>query len=309
MAKVEILSASPCILGEGPRWNAAEHELTWVDIESGRWYLSDGCSSETTFAVMGPQVTFAEPIDGLPGHAVLGLPHGIALGCRSSSTAKVLAEMPDPQADVRMNDSGVDPKGRVFAGSMHSTAERALGKLYRLANGAMTPVHAGLTVSNGIGWSPDGRTLYLIDSFPGRLVSFDYDPDTGEVFEPRSAIALAGDGIPDGLAVDAEGCVWVAFWGGSEVRRYRPDGTLSQVIGLPVSQPTSLTFGGPDLDLMYITSARLGLSPSDLAREPAGAVLVVDPGCQGLASKSVSIRNIAPNLHGCECGQMPIDPR
>ena len=165
---------------------------------------------------------------------------------------------------IRFNDAGVDPAGRVWAGSMHIAEAEPLGELYRLdPGGRLNPVVKSVTVSNGLGWSPDGSRMYYADSPLRRVDVFDYDPATGEAFARRPFADLsAAEGVPDGLTVDADGCVWVAMWGGSALRRFTPDGEPDAVLPVPVSQPTSCAFGGPGLADLYITSASVGLTRS-----------------------------------------------
>jgi sugar lactone lactonase YvrE len=143
-----------------------------------------------------------------------------------------------------------------------------------------------VTVSNGLGWSPDGSRMYYVDSPVGRIDMFDYDPAAGTAVGRRPFADHSGyDGVPDGLTVDADGCVWVAVWGGGVLRRFAPDGTQDSVVPVPVSQPTSCAFGGPGMADLYVTSARIGLSEAELSEQPlAGRLLRLSPGPVGLPS-------------------------
>ena len=188
---------------------------------------------------------------------------------------------------IRFNDAGVDPAGRVWVGSMHVDEAEPLGELYRLdAGGVLTTVVKGVTISNGLGWSPDGSRMYYVDSPMRRIDVFDYDSATSEAFQRRVFADLsAHDGVPDGLTVDADGYVWVAVWGGGVLRRFAPDGTQDAVIDVPVSRPTSCAFGGPGMSDLYVTSARQGLTEEELRAEPlAGRLLRLRPGAVGLPS-------------------------
>jgi len=170
---------------------------------------------------------------------------------------------------------------------MHMTEAEPLGELYRLDSGPrLNPVIKNVTVSNGLGWSPDGSRMYYADSPLRRVDVFDYDPATGEAFARRVFADLSGaEGVPDGLTVDADGCVWVAMWGGGALRRLTPDGQPDAVLPVPVSQPTSCAFGGPGFADLYITSASVGLTEDQLAAQPlAGRLLHVRPGPVGLPS-------------------------
>jgi sugar lactone lactonase YvrE len=158
------------------------------------------------------------------------------------------------------------------------------GSLYRLDSaGSVSRVLAGVTISNGLAWSDDAATMYYIDSPTQRIDAFSYAADTGEIRDRRPVVHIPAElGSPDGLTIDADGGLWVALWGGGAVHRYL-DGRLDRVIRLPVSQPTSCTFGGPDLDELYVTSAWKGLSPDLRRAEPlAGALLRVRPGVRGV---------------------------
>jgi sugar lactone lactonase YvrE len=185
----------------------------------------------------------------------------------------------------RLNDCKCDPQGRLWAGTMSKQRTPGTAALYRLApGGELERVIAGTTISNGLGWSPDGERMYFVDSTTQRIDVLDFDGASGGVADRRPLVDIdPRDGLPDGLAVDAEGGIWVCLFGGGSVRRYAPDGTLAMAIRLPVTNPTSPAFGGPDLRTLYVTSARHRLSLGQLAVEPlAGAVLALEPGVRGL---------------------------
>jgi sugar lactone lactonase YvrE len=192
--------------------------------------------------------------------------------------------MPD---DVRFNDGACDPAGRFWAGTVAHDARPGAGALYRLdPDGAITTVLQGVTESNGLGWSPDGAILYFIDSGEPepRVRAFDYDPDTGRIgWEPYDLIPFPpGTAVPDGLVVDAEGCLWVAMWGAGQVRRYAPSGGLLATLPVPVSRPTCPGFGGPGLADLYLTTAWEGMDEQQRAAEPlAGHLLRTRPGADG----------------------------
>jgi sugar lactone lactonase YvrE len=201
-------------------------------------------------------------------------------------TTRVIAAVP-ARDGIRFNDAGVDPAGRVWVGSMHTGETEPLGELYRLdAGGVLTTVVKGVTVSNGLGWSPDGARMYYADSPMRRVDMFDYHPASGEALDRRVFADLSAfDGVPDGLTVDADGCVWVAIWGGGVLRRFAPDGTQDMVLQVPVSQPTSCAFGGPGMSELYVTTASIGLSESERKAQPlAGRLLRLRPGPVGLPS-------------------------
>lgn len=182
---------------------------------------------------------------------------------------------------VRMNDGGCDPDGRFYCGSMAYDSAAGRGCLYRLdPDGSARVVLDGVTVSNGLAWSPDGATAYYVDSQTYRVDAFDYAREPG-LSGRRPLVRLdPSAGIPDGLTVDADGYLWVALHGGGAVHRYAPDGKLDGRVEVPVSQVTACTFGGADLDRLYITTSRLGAGQA--AEPAAGAVFRADVAVTGL---------------------------
>jgi len=286
-AVVEPVGNVTAALGEGPYWVPEDDCLLWVDIEGARLHRTYFPSKETVTDSPGP-ISAAFPAVGggilIVGGAALTLLFPAERG--GQWVARTIADTP-ARDGIRFNDAGVDPAGRVWVGSMHVTEAEPLGELYRLDPGStLNPVVKNVTVSNGLGWSPDGSRMYYADTPLGRVDVFDYDPATGEAFARRAFADLsAAEGVPDGLTVDADGCVWVAMWGGSALRRFTPEGQPDAVLPVPVSQPTSCAFGGPDLADLYITSARVGLTDDQLAAQPlAGRLLHVRPGPVGLPS-------------------------
>ena len=286
-AVVEPVGDVTAALGEGPYWVPEDDCLLWVDIEGARLHRTYFPAKETVTDSPGP-VSAAFPAVGggilIAGGAALTLLFPAERG--GQWVARTIADTP-ARDGIRFNDAGVDPAGRVWVGSMHVTEAEPLGELYRLDPGPrLNPVIKNVTVSNGLGWSPDGSRMYYAYSPLRRVDVFDYDPATGEAFARRAFADLsAAEGVPDGLTVDADGCVWVAMWGGSALRRFTPDGEPDAVLPVPVSQPTSCAFGGPDLADLYITSARVGLTEDQLAAQPlAGRLLHVRPGPVGLPS-------------------------
>jgi len=286
-AVVEPVGEVTAALGEGPYWVPEDDCLLWVDIEGARLHRTYFPAGETVTDSPGP-ISAAFPAVGggilIAGGSALTLLFPAERGAQW--VARTIAEAP-ARDDIRFNDAGVDPAGRVWAGSMHRLESEPVGELYRLdPGGRLNPVVKNVTVSNGLGWSPDGSRLYYADSPLERVDVFDYDPATGEAFARRTFVDLSGaEGVPDGLTVDADGYVWVAMWGGSALRRFTPDGQPDAVLPVPVSQPTSCAFGGPGLADLYITSARVGLTEEQLAAQPlAGRLLHVRPGPVGLPS-------------------------
>jgi sugar lactone lactonase YvrE len=261
---------------EGPVWSAAWGGLRWVDMLAGD-LLALGADGIVTRRHLGPVLAALRPRAG--GGMVVALERQFALVAGDGS----VRALGDLWADrrVRMNDGGCDPDGRFYCGSMAYAETPGQGRLYRLdPDGSVAVVLDGVTISNGLAWSPDGATAYYVDSPTQRVDAFDYDPERG-LSGRRPVVGLdAAAGTPDGLTVDADGYLWVALHGGGAVHRYRPDGRPDGRVELPVSNVTACTFGGDGLAQLYITTSRLGLGAA--AEPAAGAVFRADVGVSGL---------------------------
>jgi sugar lactone lactonase YvrE len=283
---VRLISDEAAELGEGPRLDPRTGEVLWVDIMAGRLYRCRWDAGRLhTIAVIevGRHLGAVAPVDAPGGGWVAAAGQGFA-HVAEDGTVTVLAEPEAGQAGrTRMNDGACDPQGRFWAGSMAYDTSPAAGSLYRMDHdGTVTPVLTGVTISNGLGWSPDGTTMYYADTGAGTLDAFDFDGVSGDLERRRTLVRCEGPGFPDGLWVDDEGCLWVAMWGGGEVRRYAPDGGLIHAWPLPVSQPTACCFVGRDAGTLIITSARLDLPAEALADQPAaGRVMAIDAGATG----------------------------
>jgi sugar lactone lactonase YvrE len=262
-------------LGEGPTWDRSSSTLVWVDILAGEVHRYAPARDDDAVLSVPQHVGAAKPRS--VGGLVLNLRDGIALVDRDGTKTWLVYWARD---GVRGNDAAVDPAGRLWAGTMRYDEGAGGGWLARVEpTGAAKVVLDGVTISNGVGWSPDGTRMYYIDTPERRIDVLDYDVDTGEATGRRPLCPVDGtDGSPDGLTVDADGCVWVALWGGGAVRRYTPDGLLDREITLPVDQPTACCFGGDDLTDLYVTTARAGLDESALAARPLSGSVLVLPG-------------------------------
>jgi sugar lactone lactonase YvrE len=276
------------VLGEGPYWRPEDEALLWVDVARGLLHMTRVQLGETSTIELDP-VSAAFPAVG--GGIVTAGGHRLTLRATRPGegwAGRTIAEAP-ARDGVRFNDASVDPAGRVWVGSMDIKEKEPLGTLYRLdSGGTLTPVVKGATVSNGIGWSPDGTRMYYNDSPLRRIDMFDYDQATGEAFGGRMFADLSGaDGFPDGLTVDADGYVWVAMFAGGALRRFTPAGHQDAVLPLPVSQPTSCAFGGPGMADLFVTTAYRDLTEAQRAAEPlAGRLLRLRPGPVGLPSSA-----------------------
>ena len=281
MAEPEVLLAARADTGEGPVWDSDRGGLWWVDIPRGEVHFLDPSTGGDQRWVVGQPIGTVALARG--GGLLLAMRDGLAVAKEDLADASVQWTLPGEPAGNRPNDGRVDSRGRFWIGTMALDHHRGAGSLYRTNFGAEPPeivrVLDGVSISNGIDWSPGGTLMYYADSPTRRVDVFDWDEDGGMISRRRPFVTLAaGDGVPDGLCVDADGFIWVALWGGSAVRRYRPDGTLDREVRLPVTQVTSCAFGGPDLDELFITTAAGGLTEE----EPmAGAIFRYRPGCQG----------------------------
>jgi sugar lactone lactonase YvrE/DNA-binding IclR family transcriptional regulator len=269
-------------LGESPVWHPQEGLLYWVDILHPAVYRFDPRTGRNESCETGKLVSAIIPVAG--GRLLVASQDGVEWLDFSSGALVPFSSPESGIPDNRLNDAKLGPDGAIWIGSMRIDASKPTGALYRIdAQGAFERKEGGIIVSNGLDWSPDGRTLYFVDTVPGLVHAYDFDPDTGALGARREFARVAvADGRPDGLAVDAEGGVWCAIWDGWCVRRYLPDGNLDQVIELPVPRPTSVSFGGDDLGTLFITSARTRLPASTLADAPlSGGLFACRPGVAG----------------------------
>lgn len=288
--KVDVALAAENELGEGPVWLTASQELLWVDIARGLIQCWSPDRDELRATAFQGEVSAVVPCSD--GGFLLAIGHDLLhLDAHPNEQAgaplRTLASVEEDRSENRFNDCRSDPQGRLWAGTMSTVREPQAAGLYRLiADTEIELVIPNLTLSNGIGWSPGGEAMYLIDSTSQQLDVLDFDGRNGEIANRRCLAEIAPeDGMPDGLAVDAEGGVWVCLFGGGAVRRYSPEGHLDEHIALPVPHPTCPAFGGEDLATMFVTSTRHRLTPQQLAGLPAaGSLFALRPGVSGLAA-------------------------
>ncbi len=265
----ERLTDSVAFHAEGPVWSARWGGLRWVDMFAGDVLQLAGDGSVSRRHV-GTVAAALRPRSG--GGAVIAVERGFVLEA-PDGTLTPLGEVWGGE-DIRMNDGGCDPRGRFYCGSMAYDQRPGGGALYRLdQDRSVTTVLEGVTISNGIDWSPDGATAYYADTPTREIAAFDAD-----LRERRTFAAVAGH--PDGLTVDAEGGVWVAIYDGGCVRRYDAEGKLDAEVALPVPRVTACTFGGEALDRLFITTTREGLGDGE--HPSAGSLFVADVGVRGL---------------------------
>ncbi|PHS08067.1 MAG: hypothetical protein COA78_13095 [Blastopirellula sp.] len=273
-------------LGEGPAWIAESQRLIWVDIERHLINRLDPATGKNESWAVGCDVGFAVP--DTSGNIVAGTRDGII---RLNTETGEITSVVDPESDIptnRFNDGKCDPRGRIFGGSI--SYERIVGdaSLYRFdTDFQVEKVQDGITNSNGLTWSLDEKTFYYIDTPTRKVDAFDYDVETGAISNRRTVINVPEDlGKPDGMTIDNEGMLWVCLWGGWGVTRWNPEtAELIGKINLPCKNVTSCCFGGPNLDQLFISCARTGLTAEELANQPqAGSLFVAEPGVSGQAA-------------------------
>lgn len=284
--RIDVLLDVKTTLGEGPLWDPEQERLYWIDSFDGRVFRATADGRELrAWDVPGKIGSMALRRDG--EGAIVSLQRGFhTLDFRTGDVE--LIHDPEPGLpNNRLNDGKVDKRGRFVAGSMDTMEEGPNGALYSLSTDfIVTKLDSGIICSNGPCWSPDGRTFYFNDTWSGEIWAYDYDLDTGGVSNRRAfaKVDTAGGGAADGSTVDSEGCLWNALVYDGKLVRYTPDGAVERVIDMPVRKVTSVMFGGPDLDVLYVTS----MAKPPLPRFPGDGVLrgslfaIRDLGVRGL---------------------------
>jgi sugar lactone lactonase YvrE len=280
--KLELLVDEQYEHPEGIVWDGRRERLHWVDVVRGDVVSYDPASGAVSKSNVGQWVGAVAP--RRDGGVVCACGDGFGILDDDGSfrlVAPVLADEPE----LQLNDGGVDPAGRFWAGGLTFAYETTPGitALYRLdPDGSASRQLEGVSVSNGIAWSPDGSRCYYVDSATYRLDVFDFDVERGTLGARRPLATF--EGLPDGIAVDVDGCIWVAVFRGWEVQRITPEGKVDRAIRLPGSQVTTCAFGGDDLRTLYIAVSPFGLPEDRRASETSGYIYAVDAGVQGLAT-------------------------
>ncbi|MEV4508223.1 SMP-30/gluconolactonase/LRE family protein [Dactylosporangium sp. NPDC049525] len=276
---VETLHDFACELGESTLWDDVKGRLHWVDIDQDLLFTLDWATRE----VATLQLPYTAGSVGLRagGGLVAALRHAVAFIDVDTGLVEIVAELETDLPGNRCNDGAVDPAGRFWFGTMDVAETGATGAFYRFDEDlAVTKAFGGVIVSNGPAWSPDGRTMYHVDSARSSITAYEFDPVTGAVGGGRLFVSDEDEAwFPDGVTVDADGYVWNCKWDGGRIVRYSPDGRVDRVVEVPVPRPTRCAFVGPDLDQLAVTSARRGRG----AEAPrSGHLLLLDPGTRGL---------------------------
>lgn len=282
--QAKILLNAQARLGEGAIWHPTEQKLYWVDIEGKMLHVFDPESGEDKSFDVTERIGTVVPT--MAGGAILALQNGIALFDLSTGE---MAHKLDPEEHIpgnRFNDGKCDPMGNLWVGSMALDEKDPVGSVYKVKpDFSFEKMISGVTVSNGICWSLDGDVMYYIDSPTRRVVAYDFRMDKASISNPRTVIKVADHmGFPDGMTIDQNGMLWVALWGGAAVGCWNPKtGELIRKIEVPAPHVTSCAFGGKNLDKLYITSARQGLSQAQLDKYPhSGDLFVAEVGIGGV---------------------------
>jgi sugar lactone lactonase YvrE len=296
---VEALpDVEPSLLGESPLWHPIESVLYWCDIPGHRLNRFDPATGGHRQWAFDTDVACCAPLQD--GGLLLALRRGLVRFDPATGASTPLVDAPYDTARERFNDGKADPHGRFWIGTIYEPRDPPRAALYRFGAGRLDRMAGDITVSNGLAWSPDARTMYWADTKAHRVYTLDFDISDGSVSARRVFVQfpakapeqpLAGyGGRPDGAAVDANGGYWVAMFEGARLLRFAPDGTLTREVRLPVSCPTMPCFGGPDLKTLYVTTARENRPADELAREPmAGRVLQLRVDVPGLPANFASI--------------------
>jgi sugar lactone lactonase YvrE len=273
-------------LGEGPVWDAIDQKLLWVDVYNHRVHQFDPATGQNRYFDTGEVVSAIAPSS--PDHLIIARKASLAEFDLLTGTLQPLIQLDlSIRVDTRCNDGKCDSQGRFWIGTVSDTPEKAA--LYRYdPDGSLTLMETGLTISNGLGWSPDGTTFYLTDSFQHKIFAYDFEGRSGTISNRRVLVDLSHESVePDGLTIDTDGNIWSALWDGWAIACFAPTGQELFRIKMPVPRPTSVTFGGADLNQLYITSASVGLSQKDIQACPtAGDLFCLTTKAKGLPSYS-----------------------
>jgi sugar lactone lactonase YvrE len=270
------------ILGEGPVWDVQEQAFYWVDIRGclvQRYDWKSGGTQSWTLPEMVGSLALRER-----GGLLLAMQSSLSFFDPRTGALEQVAAPEAGRENMRFNDGKCDRQGRFWAGTMNDVVREPTGTLYRLdpQRGCVALVH-GIRTPNSLAWSPDGRVMYFADSRTQVVHAYPFDTASGELGTPRVFFTVEAPAIPDGATVDADGCLWCALYGGGRIVRITPDGRVDRTLEVPVQQVTSCQFAGPDLDVLFITTAKQRMTAEQLAQQPlAGALFAADVKVKGL---------------------------
>ena len=273
-------------LGEGAFWNHQTQEFYWVDILGKELHIYNPATKKDRSLPTPSRIGTVVP--QTDSTAVVALDDGVYIMNTITGAISVLSEVEKEMTVNRFNDGKCDPNGNLWVGSMHLEESQPLGSVYKISStGETTKMIDSVTISNGIVWTKDASTMYYIDTPSAEIKAFDYDKTTATISNQRTAVEVPVSlGFPDGMAIDSEDMLWVGLWNGNAVARFNPKtGELISKIEVPAHNVTACAFGGPNLDQLYITTARVDMTEEELATYPlAGSLFVANPGVKGVKS-------------------------
>ncbi|EHK76512.1 putative senescence marker protein-30 (SMP-30) [Sinorhizobium meliloti CCNWSX0020] len=268
-------------LGECPLWSAEDQCLWWIDVADPRlWKFVPSSLEVSSWRLTKPPAALVlRPEGGL----LVIFRKGFSVIDRLQPGDVIDQEHPLNLGEDRFNDGRVDAAGRIWIGSMDRKLVRPLGRLYSFSEGTLSPMDEGFALSNGIGWSPDWRTMYFAETQARSIYAYEFDLDRGAISNRRIFASTSGEGGPDGLCVDSDGNVWVAVFGGGRIERYSPSGEPLGPLELPNAHPTSCTFGGRELDTLFVTSSTMKIDGGSVGEQefPGGLWSVRLPNVNG----------------------------
>jgi len=283
MSELEIAVDIQATLGEGPCWH--NEKLYWIDIVEGNVHVHNPANNENKVYEVGEMIGTIAPRES--GGLLLSLPSSFAFLDEETGTIDKFCPIEEDKPENRFNDGKCSPEGRFWCGSMEHAEINKKGTLYVLnADHSFSAKRDGILVSNGLAWTADGKTMYYTDSGTKRVDAYDYNVDNGDITNLRTVIQLGeDDGFPDGMTIDKEGMIWLAQWGAFCVCRYNPKtGERLQKIDLPAAHTSACTFGGPNMDELYITTARSRISEEELngPQKKAGSLFKIKTNTEGI---------------------------
>jgi sugar lactone lactonase YvrE len=283
--EIEVVHNHQCELGEGPVWDADEEIIYWLDILKGEIHQYSFKKGEYNLYSVDTMVGCISLCND--NSLILASKTGIGFFNKATSEIEYVCNPESHLLKNRFNDGKCDPAGRFWVGSMSLAEEPNAGSVYAFENNLCTLKIEDTTISNGMAWSTDYQTYYFIDTPTSTVVSYDFDKNSGSISNKRVVVTIdKKEGSPDGMTIDAEGMLWIAHWGGWQVTRWNPlTGELLHRIKFPAAKITSCTFGGKDLNDLFITSAKVGLTDEELKNQPlAGSLFVIrNCGYKGVA--------------------------
>lgn len=284
--KANLLLDSKSALGEGAFWAAHEKVLYWIDIEGGLLNSYNPADATNEIFEMGKKIGTVVPVND--SKVIVALEDGAYTYDVNGGELTLLCQPFQGQTGVRFNDGKCDPEGRLWVGTMANDCKSNIAALYKIdGSGKYLKMIENVIISNGIVWTSDKKSMYYIDTPTKKIVQYDYDNASGNISNKKVIIEVPDSiGSPDGMAIDKNNNIWVAMWGGASVRGYNPKtGKMIATIEVPAPNVTSIAFGGDNLDILFITTAQIGLNEESLRKYPlSGSMFSVKPGVVGVPS-------------------------